>query len=144
MAPPTTAGSDEEEQVTTAWGAIHHALDTHVLSSTTPQSDQSDLAARLRAALPAAAFKCLGDAGLGGLVLEYAVEGLDAELRREVAPRFWAHFATSPDAGVDAGQQVSVCVWLFVCVYGCGGQSIGQSIPPISQIHTHHPIQNDK
>lgn len=108
MAPPTatTANDEDEEQVTAAWGAVHHALDTHVLSPPSPQSDPSDLAARLRAALPPAALKCLGDAGLGGLVLEYAVEVLDAELRREVAPRFWAHFASS-----DAGAGVEVSTW---------------------------------
>ncbi len=78
--------------LTEAWTAIHRALDTHILSSPASAAAAEDPAARLKAAIAPEALACLQAAGLGGLVLEYAVEGLDAELRREVAPRFWAHF----------------------------------------------------
>jgi hypothetical protein len=94
MAPAPADDTDADAAaLTEAWTAIHQALDTHILSPSA--TDPSGL----KAAIAPEALACLQAAGLGGLVLEYVVEGLDAELRREVAPRFWAHFD-------------QVCVWV--------------------------------
>lgn len=100
--PSRAAAHDEEEEagarkLTEAWATVHRAIDTHLLSSSS--CDASAAALNLKAAVPPHALQQLVAAGLGGLVLEYVVEGSDAELRQEVAPRFWAFFEEERQGG---------------------------------------------
>lgn len=100
MAPPLAEQEEGDARLLTeAWATVHRAIDTHLLSP--PVADDASAAAlNLKAAVPRQALEQLQAAGLGGLVLEYVVEGLDAELRQEVAPRFWAFF--EDEGGVSA------------------------------------------
>jgi hypothetical protein len=111
--------STDDAGLTAAWSTIHRALDTHILSPSSCSSSSADpdpahLATRLKAAVPPEALARLAAVGLAGLVLEYVVEGLDAELRKEVAPRFWAHFGEGGGVSRVCACVFGVCVWFGV------------------------------
>lgn len=71
-----------------AWMQVYRVIDQATSSSSS--------ATHAFACLPSQALEALKQAGLGGLVMEYAAEGLDQELLWTIKPTFWNHFTPQP------------------------------------------------
>lgn len=107
----------------------HTPFHIHTDTQQQQQPQQQTPHATAAAPIPAAALARLAQAGLGGLVLEYVVEGFDAEWAAAVGPRFWGHFV---DGNGDGDGEVCGCYFLL----GWGGSVVHTRMRPSTGLHT--------